>query len=134
MFEEIMPSAAYEALQNNAEAQLIDCRSMTEWNLIGTPDLSPIGKQVACLEWQSVDGQRNESFCDKISEHIDKEAAIYIICRSGARSAAACQALAAAGFTTLFNVTGGFEGNTDAQGHRATSEGWKFEGLPWRQP
>jgi rhodanese-related sulfurtransferase len=134
MFEEIMPSAAYEALQNNAEAQLIDCRSMAEWNLIGTPDLSPIGKQVACLEWQSVDGQRNESFCDKISEHIDKEAAIYIICRSGARSAAACQALAAAGFTTLFNVTGGFEGNTDAQGHRATSEGWKFEGLPWRQP
>lgn len=134
MFEEIMPSAAYEALQNNAEAQLIDCRSMAEWNLIGTPDLSPIGKQVACLEWQSVDGQKNESFCDKISEHIDKEAAIYIICRSGARSAAACQALAAAGFTTLFNVTGGFEGNTDAQGHRATSEGWKFEGLPWRQP
>ena len=95
MFEEIMPSAAYEALQNNAEAQLIDCRSMTEWNLIGTPDLSPIGKQVACLEWQSVDGQRNESFCDKISEHIDKETAIYIICRSGARSAAACAASSA---------------------------------------
>jgi rhodanese-related sulfurtransferase len=134
MFEEILPSAAYEALKKDADEQLIDCRSVAEWNLIGTPDLSPIDKQVACLEWQSVDGQRNESFCDKISEHIDKETAIYIICRSGARSAAACQALAAAGFTTLFNVSGGFEGNTDAQGHRATQEGWKFEGLPWRQP
>ena len=50
MFSEIMPSAAYDALQQDADAQLIDCRSMAEWNLIGTPDLSPIGKQVACLE------------------------------------------------------------------------------------
>ena len=134
MFSEIMPSAAYDALQKDADAQLIDCRSMAEWNLIGTPDLSPIGKQVACLEWQSVDGQRNEAFCSKVIEHIDKATSIYVICRSGARSAAACQALAEAGFTSLFNVSGGFEGNTDLQGHRGTQEGWKFEGLPWRRP
>lgn len=134
MFEEITPTAAYAALQDNEAARLIDCRTQAEWMYVGTADLSPIGKQTACLEWQGMDGQPNRQFVEQISEALDKDTPLYLICRSGARSAAACQALAAAGFTTLFNVTGGFEGDTDAAGHRGTVNGWKVDGLPWRQP
>ncbi len=134
MFEEIAPSAAYAALTSTPDAQLVDCRSMAEWKLIGAPDLSAIDKQVIYLEWQTLDGQRNAGFCEEIAAQHSKDTPIYIICRSGVRSAAACTALAEAGFSSLFNVAGGFEGNINADGHRASQEGWKFEGLPWRQP
>ena len=32
-----------------------------------------------------------------------------------------------------FNVLEGFEGDKDADGHRATVGGWKVAGLPWVQ-
>lgn len=134
MFEEIAPSAAYTALQHNEAATLIDCRTQAEWIYVGTPDLSGLGKQLACLEWQGMDGQPNRQFAQQVADALDKETPIYIICRSGARSAAACQALAKVGFVSLFNVTGGFEGDPDAAGHRGQTNGWKAEGLPWRQP
>jgi rhodanese-related sulfurtransferase len=38
-----------------------------------------------------------------------------------------------AGFTRAFNVSGGFEGNLDGEGHRGGVNGWKASGLPWRQ-
>lgn len=133
MFDEITPSAAYAGLQDNAAAQLIDCRTQAEWAYVGTPDLSAIDKQLACLEWQSIDGRANADFVEQIAAHFETDTPIYIICRSGARSAAACAALAQRGFTSLFNVTGGFEGDPNGDGHRGTVNGWKHAGLPWRQ-
>jgi len=47
------------------------------------------------------------------------------------RSQGAAQAAAQAGYIQTFNVTEGFEGDLDAEGHRTT--GWKHAGLPWRQ-
>jgi rhodanese-related sulfurtransferase len=38
-----------------------------------------------------------------------KDETIYIICRSGRRSATACEILHSQGFTSLVNVTGGME-------------------------
>ncbi len=134
MFNEATPSQAYDALQNQPDAQIIDCRTMAEWNLIGTPDLSALDKEVVKIEWQDRDGQPNKAFVDVVTDHLDRQMPIYILCRSGPRSTAACTALAETGFTNLFNVTGGFEGGIDDTGHRATITGWKFEGLPWRQP
>ncbi len=37
------------------------------------------------------------------------------------------------GFTSLVNVTEGFEGRNDENGHRNSVEGWKFHKLPWTQ-
>ncbi len=56
---------------------------------------------------------------------------VYLICRSGARSRNAAKALQEHGFTSLFNVTDGFEGPIDRAGQR--NGGWKGAGLPWRQ-
>ena len=41
--------------------------------------------------------------------------------------------LEAAGYTTLFNIDEGFEGDKDEDNHRSKVNGWKFHGLPWRQ-
>lgn len=133
MFDEITPEAAFEKLRNSNTAQLIDCRTQAEWSYVGTPDLSSIDKQAACLEWQSIDGQPNPNFVSKITANFELDTPIFIICRSGVRSAAACNALAQAGFTTLFNISGGFEGDLNADGHRSAVNGWKMAGLPWRQ-
>ena len=57
---------------------------------------------------------------------------VYLICRSGVRSAAAAEILAMRGYTT-FNVADGFEGQIDPAGHRGSLGGWKVAGLPWKQ-
>lgn len=133
MFDEILPQAAFDALRDNPDAQLIDCRTQAEWSYVGMPDISSADKKLICLEWVSLDGQPNTQFAAQIGAHFDTQTPIYIICRSGARSAAACAALAQAGFSNLFNVTGGFEGDMDDDAHRGTLNGWKAAGLPWRQ-
>ena len=58
------------------------------------------------------------------------DAPLLVLCRSGARSAAAGAALLAAGRTDVHNVVAGFEGDLDPAGHR--HGGWK-DSLPWRQ-
>ena len=132
-FQETVPTDAYDALAENPQAQLIDCRTRAEWNFVSMPDLSALPQDLICLEWNSIEGHPNEAFVPTIDAHLDKDTPIFIICRSGGRSAAACQALAAAGFTTLHNVTGGFEGDPNGEGHRGTQNGWKAAQLPWRQ-
>ena len=58
---------------------------------------------------------------------------IVLICRSGNRSQEAGEALESAGFTAVYHVVQGFEGELDDQHHRGKSSGWRFEGLPWEQ-
>jgi rhodanese-related sulfurtransferase len=134
MYQNVNPQDTYAAMKQDPAAQMIDCRTQAEWRFVGTPDLSSLNRELICLEWVSFDGQSNSQFSAQIEQHLDKDTPIYILCRSGVRSAAACEALVAAGFTTLFNVAGGFEGNHDEAGHRGTIEGWKADKLPWRQP
>ncbi|MCD6042807.1 MAG: rhodanese-like protein, partial [Burkholderiales bacterium] len=43
------------------------------------------------------------------------------------------EALERAGFTRVFNVKHGFEGELDEHHHRNTRAGWRYEGLPWEQ-
>jgi len=60
-----------------------------------------------------------------------KDDPVFLICRSGSRSAGAVNALHEAGFTRAYNVVDGFEGGRNkATGHR-TVEGWRHEDLPW---
>lgn len=58
---------------------------------------------------------------------------IVIICRSGNRSAYAANALAQMGFTQVYTVTDGIEGDRASKGPNAgkrTVNGWKNAGLP----
>ena len=40
---------------------------------------------------------------------------------------------ARAGFTRVFNVLEGFEGDLDEEGRRGNLGGWRLAGLPWAQ-
>ncbi|MFN3629666.1 MAG: rhodanese-like domain-containing protein, partial [Casimicrobiaceae bacterium] len=37
------------------------------------------------------------------------------------------------GFTQVYNVLHGFEGELDEHMHRGRKNGWRHDGLPWQQ-
>ncbi len=121
---------AWDELSSNPDAVLIDVRTVAEWSFVGVPDLSSIGKQVRTVEWtQFPTGEGNERFMEEATRDLTPEQPLLLLCRSGARSNAAAQALSAAGFSAT-NISAGFEGDLDQEGHR--HGGWKDE-LPWIQ-
>ena len=133
-------SEAWLALAEDPSAVLVDVRTKAEWTFVGVPDLSPLGKEVAFVEWQSFPSMQADAdaFADLVGEELKRrglpaDAPVYFLCRSGGRSAAAAKALTAAGHAPCYNVAGGFEGRLDAARHRGTVEGWKAAGLPWVQ-
>jgi rhodanese-related sulfurtransferase len=132
---DVAPTTAWKILSERKDAILIDVRTRAEWSYVGQPDLGPIGKKLALVEWQVFPSmQPNPEFVGALSGAItNKEAPLLFICRSGARSAAAAKAMTAAGYSTCLNVADGFEGPLDAQGKRGSAGGWKAAGLPWRQ-
>jgi rhodanese-related sulfurtransferase len=130
---------AWELLTANPKAQLVDVRTMAEWNFVGLPDLSALGRRVHCIEWQTFPTMAvNPAFTAQAEAAVtaagaDRETPILFLCRSGARSRATAVAFTALGFRQAFNVAGGFEGDPDGERHRGSINGWKAAGLPWRQ-
>ncbi len=131
----LTPTEAWERLCNDPKACLVDCRSEAEWTFVGIPDLASIGKEPLLIAWQHFPGmQMNPQFVERLSAGVgDKDAPLFFLCRSGARSQAAAIAMTAAGHGHCYNVVEGFEGNHDADGHRGRTGGWKARDLPWRQ-
>jgi len=132
---DVSAAEAWQKLSGDQGAQLVDVRTMAEWNFVGLPDVSSLGRQVHCVQWQLFPtGEQNPAFLNEISQALpDKEAPVLLLCRSGARSRAAAIALTNAGFRQAFNIADGFEGSVDADGHRGARNGWKAARLPWRQ-
>ena len=136
---DIAPKEAWDLLAAMPGAQLVDVRTMAEWNFVGLPDLSPLGRQAHCIEWQSFPTMApNAAFAAQAAAAVtaagaDKDSPVLMLCRSGARSRAAAMALTASGFTRAYNIAWGFEGDPDGMRHRGQVNGWKADGLPWRQ-
>ena len=135
MVENISPTATWEALKADPQAQLVDVRTDAEFNFVGLPELAEAGKQPVTIPWQIYPTmQVNAGFIELLrAAGFTPEHKIYFLCRSGARSAAAALAAIEAGFPHAFNIADGFEGPPDGDGHRGHIAGWKAEGLPWRQ-
>jgi rhodanese-related sulfurtransferase len=132
---DVTAEAAFAALRDDPDAVLVDVRTDAEWNFVGLPDLSGLGKQPVLIPWQTYPTmQVNGAFADHLRRAgVTAASKVYYLCRSGARSLAAGQAAQQAGFPHAFNVADGFEGPVDSEGHRGTVAGWKAAGLPWRQ-
>jgi rhodanese-related sulfurtransferase len=124
---DIAPPEAFERLKKNANSVLIDVRTQPEWTFVGVPQVDRLVR----LSWQM---EVNARFVAEVeSMALPKDAEIMCICRSGARSASAASALSGAGFTNVWNVAEGFEGDKDVKGQRGKTNGWKSHGLPWVQ-
>lgn len=132
---DVAPATAWKILSEHKEAMLVDVRTRPEWNFVGLPDLAPLAKQPALVEWQVFPSmQPNPDFVTALSGALaNKDAPLLFLCRSGARSAAAAKAMTAAGYSTCLNVADGFEGPLNAEAKRGSAGGWKAAGLPWRQ-
>ena len=76
---------------------------------------------------------RNPRFVRELEAKVGKQDPVLLLCRSGKRSAAAAEAATKAGFTNVFNVLEGFEGDLDDAQHRGHVGGWRLRGLPWVQ-
>ncbi len=137
--EDVPVEEVWARLKADAEAVLVDVRTRAEWTFVGVPDLSTLSKRVATVEWQTFpDSRVDPDFVGKVSELLEaagvsKDAEVFFICRSGARSRAAAVAMTDAGYTRCRNVAEGFEGPLDATQKRGEVAGWKAAGLPWRQ-
>ncbi|MEX8518341.1 MAG: rhodanese-like domain-containing protein [Leptothrix sp. (in: b-proteobacteria)] len=123
----VTPQQAWALLQAG-EATLVDVRSTEERKFVGH---IPSTAHVAWATGTSL--TRNPRFARELESKVRKDAVVLLLCRSGKRSALAAEVAAKAGFTQVFNVLEGFEGELDADHHRGGSDGWRFHQLPWVQ-
>jgi rhodanese-related sulfurtransferase len=123
----VTPQEAWELVSSHA-AILVDVRTAEERQFVGRIDDSI---HVPWLVGTAM--QRNPRFVRELETKVRRDAVILLLCRSGARSVAAAQALTEARFPNAFNVLEGFEGELDARRQRGHQGGWRSHGLPWIQ-
>lgn len=127
----VTPQQAW-ALFSSGQAALVDVRTAEELKFVGQV---PETLHVAWATGTAM--TRNPRFVReleaKLASRGGKEAVALLLCRSGKRSVLAAQAATQAGFTHVFNILEGFEGDLDAQTQRGHGNGWRFQGLPWVQ-
>jgi rhodanese-related sulfurtransferase len=81
----------------------------------------------------------NQDFVPEVERRLKemglgKDAPVILICRSGDRSSKAQDRLQMAGFTRVYSIAEGFEGDTVKDGPKAGQRavnGWKNANLPW---
>jgi rhodanese-related sulfurtransferase len=131
------PLEAWELVQSQARAVLIDVRSSMEYLFVGHPSGSV---HVAWID--EPDWVVNPHFVTEVRkvmlggvglEEHGTDAPVLLICRSGKRSLEAGKLLIENGFMEVYNIAEGFEGELDSQHHRSTTGGWRYHGLPWEQ-
>jgi rhodanese-related sulfurtransferase len=132
---DVLSSEIWQYLQEN-HAFIVDVRTNPELKFVGTPDLTNTKTRLISLEWlRYPDFEANPHFITDIMRLIqDETASIFFLCKTGGRSAMAANAAAQFGYKDCFNIMHGFEGDHDENLHRGSVNGWKAEGLPWKQP
>jgi rhodanese-related sulfurtransferase len=129
MIENLNPRQAWDLLQQNTDAVLVDVRTKLEHAFVG----HPLG--ALHIAWKEApDRHVNSTFVVEVEKVVpDRNAPVLLLCRSGQRSLDAAKALEEAGFKRPINIIDGFEGPLDQHNHRGNLGGWRFNGLPWEQ-
>lgn len=129
-----LPKQAYERLQENPEALLVDVRTEAENKFVGRPLECVFVPWVDEPDWEP----HEKAFVDAIKRFIGErdnilDTEIILICRSGYRSDDAGKCLIKNGFTNVAHVISGFEGDLDENDQRGNINGWRHDGMPWNQ-
>lgn len=124
----LTPKEAHKLLHDNSLALFVDVRSEMEFLFVG----HPVG--AIMIPWNDgPDWEINPHFVAHVKKAASVDRPIVLICRSGNRSKDAGAALEQAGFSEVYNVLHGFEGELDDHHQRGTIAGWRHDGLPWEQ-
>ena len=133
----VTPKEAWQILQDDPRAVLVDVRSDMEFLFVGHPTGAIHIPWIDYPDWKL-----NENFVTEVRklvlggichESANTGAPVVLICRSGKRSLEAGILLNKEGFCDVYNVADGFEGELDEHHHRGTRGGWRYDGLPWEQ-
>jgi rhodanese-related sulfurtransferase len=123
-YETIDPRTAHQRLAAEKDLVYLDVRSVQEFEQ-GHPE-GAFNVPIAMLTEHGM--EPNDEFLAVVERRFGKDQAMVVGCKMGGRSARACEVLAAAGFTRLANMDGGFSGRPG--GGEAVSRGWSGCGLP----
>ena len=138
---------AHDLIQDNDRAVLIDVRDPIEIKFTGFAEPTDIHVPWVLADRDNFDDEtktwsmvKNTDFEGQIRAELEalgvnKEDPIIVMCRSGAtRSAPAADVIAEMGYSDVYSMTDGFEGEKlkegNSQGVRA-QDGWRNSGLPW---
>ena len=138
----VTAAEAYEMWKADPNGvNVIDVRTPEEYVFVGHAGMAR-NIPLAFMEYQW-DADKDEpvvtpnpGFISRVKELFSPGDTILMICRSGGRSAWSVNALAQAGFTKVYNVIDGLEGDAvdDPRsvfvGQRLRN-GWKNSGCPW---
>ncbi len=145
----LTPQQAYDMKKANPKGvAFFDIRTRAEAMYVGWPsDADALVPYVEHPELMSDwDDKRhmyklepNQDFVPELERRLKemglgKDATIILICRSGDRSSKAQDRLQAAGYTKVYGIAEGVEGDTAKDGPKAGQRvvnGWKNAGLPW---
>jgi rhodanese-related sulfurtransferase len=127
----LTPQEAFEVLQANSQALLVDVRTKAELELVGR---IPGALNV---EWAFYPGMvANENFAEQLTAELNarntgKDSVLIFLCRTGGRSNNAATVAASLGYSQAYNTLEGFEGEANDGKQRTMINGWKHAGLPW---
>lgn len=144
----LSPQEAWDMIQESPDDVLfLDVRTRGEATYVGMPtDADALVPFVDVDPFGTWDDKRNTYKVEPVQEFVpeanrrladkglDKNSKVLVMCRSGTRSAMAADRLAKDGYTQVYSVVEGFEGDTAKSGPNKGQRivnGWKNAGLPW---
>jgi len=123
---ELTPKETFDMMQQDPSIILVDVRSQAELELVGRVP------QAVHIEWAFYPGMvANADFAVQLQAQIDNNQTIVFMCRTGGRSHNAAMVAQQLGYSHVYNMLEGFEGEANALRQRTQINGWKHAGLPW---
>ena len=132
--------------QQGAKLLFVDIRTPSELVFVGVPENLDINIPFITLDYKHWEKQTssfkkvpNRQFLSALnavihSKNLTKASPVILLCRSGKRSAQAANLLISSGYSKVYTIIDGFEGDKAKWGKnkgKRTVNGWKNAGLPW---
>lgn len=131
---------------NMDKTLFIDIRTPSELNYLGAASVMDAHVPAVFMDTTGWNDKKhrykrkeNKNFVSDIDaalkkKGLSKDDTVILMCRSGKRSATAANALADNGYTKVYTVVDGYEGDKLKEGEnkgKRMKNGWKNSGLPW---
>ena len=124
--KEVTPQEAHNLLEGDEQYIYLDVRSVPEFEA-GHPEGAI---NIPIMHFNPGIGMSpNQDFLTVVEANLPKDAKLLVGCKTGGRSARACELLTQIGYTNVANVRGGFVGAMDNSG-RLVEPGWSMLNLP----
>ena len=138
--------AYYHVMKNMDNTLFLDVRTPSELNYLGLASVMDANVPTDTMDGSQWDDKKsrykrkhNDNFVADVTARLKakgltKNDTVILMCRSGKRSAKAVNLLAKNGFTHVYTVVDGYEGDKAKKGQnkgKRVVNGWRNSDLPW---